>query len=177
MADNKITMQYDLRQNNTTGCASYGKWYAQAVRSATLNTRGLADHIMSHGSIFTRDVVEGMVIKFRECIVELLMQGVGVKLEGLGTFYPTLETTGADEPEGYNIDEHLKGVHIRFRPERASGDNLTSPVFAQKVLMRQRMVIDRRGVPILYKAAPDGQTQEAAPTGGGEKKCLEKKNI
>lgn len=149
MADSKIAMQYDLRQNNTTGCASYGKWYAQAVRRSTLNTRGLADHIMSHGSIFTRDVVEGMVIKFRECIVELLMQGVGVKLEGLGTFYPTLETTGAETPEHYDIGNHLKGVHIRFRPERASGDDLTSPALAQKVLMRQRMVIDRHGVPVL----------------------------
>ena len=146
MVDSKITMQYDLRQNNTTGCASYGKWYAQAVRQSTLNTRGLADHIMSHGSVFTRDVVEGMVIKFRECIVELLMQGVGVKLEGLGTFYTTLETTGADTPEGYNIDDHLKCVHIRFRPERASDDDLTGPTLAKKVAMRQRMVIDRNGV-------------------------------
>ena len=157
MADNKIAMQYDLRQNNTTGCASYGKWYAQAVRRSTLNTRGLADHIMSHGSVFTRDVVEGMVIKFRECIVELLMQGVAVKLEGLGTFYPTLETTGADTPEYYDIDEHLKGVHIRFRPERASGDDLTSPVLAKMVELQRRMVIDRRGVPRVSPSLPNSR--------------------
>ena len=149
MAESKIAMQYDLRQNNITGSASYGKWYAQAVRRSTLNTRGLADHIVSHGSVFTRDVVEGMVIKFRECIVELLMQGVGVKLDGLGTFYPTLETTGADTPEGYTIGDHLKGVHIRFRPERTPGDDLTSPVFAREVLLRQRLVIDRHGMPVM----------------------------
>lgn len=149
MAESKIAMQYDLRENNVSGSASYGKWYAQAVRHSTLNTRGLADHIVKHGSVFTRDVVEGMVIRLRECIVELLMQGVGVKLEGLGTFYATLETSGADSPVGYSIDEHLKGVHIRFRPERASGDDLTSPALARRVLLRQRMVVDRRGVPLL----------------------------
>jgi len=148
MADSKIAMQYDLRQNNISSSPSFGKWYAHAVRPSTLNTRGLADHITSHGSIFTRDVVEGMVIKFRECIVELLMQGVGVKLEGLGTFYPTLETTGSDSPEGYNIDDHLQGVHIRFLPEKSHGDELTSPAFAKKVLLTHRMTFDRHGVPL-----------------------------
>lgn len=146
MKDSKIAMQYDLRQSNKKNL-TYGKWYAQAVRHSTLNTRGLAEHIMSHGSIFTRDVVEGMIIKFRECIVELLMQGTGVKLEGLGTFYPTLEVTGADTPEKYDVNDYLKGVHIRFLPEKCPDDNITSRAFAQKVLLRQRMVIDRHGVP------------------------------
>ena len=72
-----------------------------------------------------------------------------MKREGLGTFYTTLETTGADTPEDYRIDDHLKGVHIRFRPERASDDDLTSPAFARQVLLHQRMAIDRHGVPIL----------------------------
>ena len=148
MSENKIAMQYDLRQSNKQNF-TYGKWYAQAVRTSTLNTRGLADHIMSHGSVFTRDVVEGMVIKFRECIVELLMQGVGVKLEGLGTFYPTLEATGADSPEEYDVNDYLKGIHIRFLPEKTRDDNLTSPTFAKMVELQKRMVIDRHGVPVL----------------------------
>lgn len=149
MSDRKIAMQYDLRQNNSRGCASFGKWYAQSVRHSTLNTRGLAEHIASHGSLYTRDVVEGMVIKLRDCIVELLMQGTGVKLEGLGTFYPTLETTGADSPEGYNVYDHLKGVHIRFLPEKSHGDELTSPAMASQVLLQRRMAIDRHGVPLM----------------------------
>ena len=148
MAENKIAMQYDLRQSNKQNF-TYGKWYAQAVRRSTLNTRGLADHIVRHGSVFTRDVVEGMVIKFRECIVELLMQGVGVKLEGLGTFYPTLEATGADSPEEYDVNDYLKGIHIRFLPEKTRDDNLTSSAFAKMVELRKRMVIDRRGVPVM----------------------------
>ena len=118
------------------------------MRTSTLNTHGLANHIVEHGSVFTRDVVEGMVIKFRDCIVELLSRGIGVKLEGLGTFYPTLEATGADSPIGYNVNDNLIGVHIRFLPEKRAGEQLTSQAFAQTVQLRQRLVIDRHGVPI-----------------------------
>ncbi len=147
MSESKIAMQYDLRQRSTNNNSSYGKWYPCAVRRATLNTKGLANHIMEHGSLYTRDVVEGMIIKLRECIAELLAQGVGVKLEGLGTFYPTIEATGADTPAGYNIDDNLLGIHIRFLPEKTRDEALTSPAFAQRVLLQQRMVIDARGVP------------------------------
>lgn len=147
MANVKIAMQYDLRQNNTKNNSSFGKWYPWAVRTSTLNTHGLANHIMEHGSVFTRDVVEGMVIKVRDSIVELLSTGVGVKLEGLGTFYPTLEATGADTPVGYNVNEKLKGIHIRFLPEKKADEKLTSPTFAQMVHLQQRFIIDRHGVP------------------------------
>ena len=37
-----------------------------------------------------------------------------MKLDGLGTFFPTMESKGAESPVGYNIRDYLKGVHIRF---------------------------------------------------------------
>ncbi|MBR6319268.1 MAG: hypothetical protein IKR50_02375 [Prevotella sp.] len=149
MANSKIAMQYDLRQNNLRQSPSYMKWYPRAVRRATLNTKGLANHIVSHGSVYTRDVVEGMVAKFRDCIVELLSQGVGVKLDGLGTFYPSIEADGSDSPENYNVNDHLTGVHIRFLPEKVKDEQLTSQAFAKRVHLQQRFVIDSHGVPQL----------------------------
>ena len=141
-AQSKIAMQYDLRQNNNRGSSSFGKWYAHAVRRSTLNTRGLSDYIMAHGSVYTRDVVEGMVIKLRESIVELLMQGVGVKLEGLGTFYPTFECTGADSADEFDINQNLKGVHMRFKPERTKDEDITSRSFKQKCIMKRLQSVD-----------------------------------
>ena len=147
MADNKIAMQYDLRQNNTSNNSSFGKWYPCAVRTSTLNTSGLANHIMEHGSVYTRDVVEGMVIKVRDCIVELLARGVGVKLEGLGTFYPTIEAAGADTPVDYNVNDYLQGIHIRFLPEKKADEKLSGSTFAKMVRLERRLIIDRHGVP------------------------------
>lgn len=147
MANTKISMLYDLKQNNVKDSAAYGKWYPHAVRRDTLSLRGLSDHIADHGSIYTRDVVLGVLTKFTSCLVELVSQGIGVKLDGLGTFYPTLEAKGASTPIGYDINSKLVGVHIRFNPEDVKLDQITSRAFKQRCTMQQNMLFDMTGKP------------------------------
>jgi len=154
MAKEKISMAYDLKQNNVESSSTYGLWYPRAVRRDTLSLRGLADHIADHGSIYTRDVVLGVLTKFTSCLTELVSQGTGVKLDGLGTFYPTLEAKGAESPVGYDVNAYVKGVHIRFLPESADLDNITSREFAKKCILQQNMIFDKNGVP---KRVVDGQ--------------------
>ena len=98
MATNKIEMHVDLVRNTNQKSDYYGKYYGRAVRTSTLNTRGLSEHIAQHGSIWTVDVVEGILRKLASCVPELVGQGVAVKLDGRGTFFPTLENKkeGAD---------------------------------------------------------------------------------
>ncbi len=154
MATKKIEMQYNLRQLNNENNNAHLLWFPKAVRRSTLSLRGLSDHISDHGSIYTRDVVLGVLSKFTSCLTELVAQGVAVKLDGLGTFYPTLEAKGAETPVGYNIEEYLKGVHIRFQPEGCDDDNITSREMKKKVIMQQNMIFDLNGVP---KKVKDGQ--------------------
>jgi predicted histone-like DNA-binding protein len=154
MATKKIEMQYNLRQLNNENNNAHLLWFPKAVRRSTLSLRGLSDHISDHGSIYTRDVVQGVLTKFTSCITELVAQGVAVKLDGLGTCYPTLEAKGAETPVGYNIEEYLKGVHIRFQPEGCDDDNITSREMKKKVIMQQNMIFDLNGVP---KKVKDGQ--------------------
>jgi hypothetical protein len=70
-----------------------------------------------------------------------------LKLDGLGTFYPSLEAKGAETPVGYNISEYLKGVHVRFLPENSEDERITSRTMKTKVAMSQNMIIDMNGVP------------------------------
>jgi predicted histone-like DNA-binding protein len=154
MADNKISLQYDLKQLNNDASSAHLKWFPWVVRKDTLNLRGLADHISEHGSIYTQDVVEGVLKKFTSCMVELIKQGIGVKLDGLGTFYPTIEAKGADTPVDYDLSEKFLGLHIRFTPEGAKLDRITSRALLQQVAFRQHMIFDVHGVP---KKVKDGQ--------------------
>ncbi len=154
MATQKIAFLYDLKQMNNENSSGHLQWYPKAKRQSTLSLRGLASHISEHGSIYTRDVVLGVLTKFTSCMVELVSQGVAVKLDGLGTFYPTLEASGAESPVGYNINEHLEGVHIRFTPENSDDDKITSRAFRERVSMKQNMIFDKSGVP---KKVVDGQ--------------------
>ena len=110
---------YEVKQNQNSYSTAYGKWFAQVKALETMNTRKLAQHISEHGSIYTPDVVYGVLEKFRSCLLEMLLNSKKVKIEGLGTFYCTLENMkhGAKKKDEYSVREHIKGLHIRFLPE------------------------------------------------------------
>jgi len=125
---------YEVKQNQNEHNAAFGKWYAQIKSLETLNTRKLAQHIAEHGSIYTPDVVYGVLEKFRSCLLEMLLNSKKVKIEGLGTFYCTLENqkNGALRKEDFNVNKHLKALHIRFLPEQTTEENISSREFLKK---------------------------------------------
>jgi len=124
---------YELRQNNNKDSASFGKFYAHTKAVETLNTRKLAKHIADHGSVYTSDVVFGVLEKFRSCLIEMLLESKRVKIDGLGTFYTTIENKGgALSEEEFSIGSNLKGLHIRFMPEQEQEMNISSRQFLKK---------------------------------------------
>ena len=127
---------YEVYQNDIKDSESvmYGKWYARLKSIETLSMTKLAKHISEHGSVFTEDVVEGVVKKFKTCLLEMLLESKKVKVAGLGTFYLTCECQkgGADKEEDFNVNQHLKALHIRFLPDQTQEDNLSSREFLKK---------------------------------------------
>ena len=127
---------YEVYKNDIKDSESvmYGKWYARLKSIETLTMTKLAKHISEHGSVFTEDVVEGVLKKFKACLLEMLLDSKKVKITGLGTFYLTAECTkgGADKEEDFNVNEHLSALHIRFLPDQTQEDNLSSREFIKK---------------------------------------------
>ena len=125
---------YQLRQNKNEKSKIYGKWFAHSKSVETMNTRKLSQHISEHGSIYTPDVVFGVLEKFRSCLLEMLLESKSVKIDGLGTFYTTLENEpgGADKEEDFNVQKNLKALHIRFIPEQEQELNISSREFIKK---------------------------------------------
>ena len=127
---------YEVYKNDIKDSESvmYGKWYARLKSIETLSLTKLAKHISEHGSVFTQDVVEGVMVKFRNCLLEMLLESKKVKIAGLGTFYLTGECTkgGADKEEDFNVNQHLAALHIRFLPDQTAEDNISSREFIKK---------------------------------------------
>ena len=123
---------YEVKQNKNTASKTYGQWYGRTKALETMNTRKLAQHIAEHGSIYTSDVVFGVLEKFRSCLVEMLLNSKKVKIDGLGTFYTTLESRGASSKADYSVQEHIRGLHIRFLPEQEQEMNISSRQFLKK---------------------------------------------
>ena len=55
--------------------------------------------------------------KVTKCIRELLMDGKNVKLDGLGTFYLSVTSTGDSDAKKYTTSANIKHVQIKFRPD------------------------------------------------------------
>ena len=125
---------YLLKQNKVTSSKIYGKWFAIGKTIETLNTRKMANHIAEHGSIYTPDVVFGVLEKFRSCLLEMLLESKRVKIDGLGIFFTTLENErgGAAKKEDFNPQKNLKALHIRFLPDQTTETNISSREFIKK---------------------------------------------
>ena len=127
---------YEVYQNDIKDSDSvmFGRWYARLKSVETLSTEKLAKHISEHGSVFTADVVEGVMKKFKNCLLEMLLESKKVKVSGLGTFYLTCECTkgGAEKESDFNVNQHLEALHIRFLPDQTQEDNLSSREFIKK---------------------------------------------
>ena len=136
MATNEIKLGINLRQNKNARNAGYGKYYPEIDTQTTLSLRGFAKHMSDHGSIYSLDIIEGVLKKITQCLPELISQGVPVRMEPLGTFVPTcdVEKPILNIPAMENADpnEVVKGVHIRFLPYGVEDDNITSRRFKQE---------------------------------------------
>ena len=109
-------------------------YYAQAVTIETMNLRDMAKHITSHGSPFTADVVIGVLEAFRSCLIEQLLESKKVKVQGLGTFYVTIANKegGIKNLEDFNIGTLATGLRLRFLPEGATEESISSKDFLKK---------------------------------------------
>ena len=62
----------------------------------------------------------------------MLLNSKKVKIDGLGTFYCTIESTGAPSKDKYNTQENIKGLRVRFLPEQAQEQNISSREFLKR---------------------------------------------
>ena len=131
MADNNIVMRINLRQNRNQKSDNYGHYYPYLQRVSTLSTRGFCKHMAEHGTMFDRATITGVMTTMQGCLIELLSQGVAVKLDGIGTFYPSVESVkeGAASLEAASdagAEGLVAGIHVRFLPDGTELDNITS---------------------------------------------------
>ncbi|MBQ7423924.1 MAG: hypothetical protein IJ604_05265 [Prevotella sp.] len=127
---------YEIKQDKSSREKVANLWFAHAKHVETLDNRAMANHIAEHGSIYTPDVIFGVLEKYKTCIVEMLLSSRKVKINGLGTFYTTIEGTGAESYSKFDVKKNIQGVHIRFLPELEKTLSLASTEFVKKVTFK-----------------------------------------
>ena len=125
---------YKKYVNNNRENNGYGKTYARLVSMGTMGTDDICRHIAEHGTIYTSDIVKGVVEKFINCFEELLLQGYKLKLNGLGTFKLGVNTEGSEDSEEkpFTPASNIKSVRVKFL-----GDQSKRSDYATRVLTRK----------------------------------------
>ena len=95
------------------------KTYGKIIYRGTLKLTDMAEHIMKHGSVYTEDVVLGVITKLKSCIQEMLADGYKVKLDGIGTLYPVLSSQGVADAKDFNASENITRVGIAFLADQS----------------------------------------------------------
>ena len=170
MARNTMVMSYVLRKFKNSRSSVNNRWFAYVNRQETLSTRGLAQHMIEHGLVGNRAEVESILIKLSECVPELVAQGYGVKLDGIGIFYPVIanQKGGAQSVEAFNIAQNVKGVRFKFRPDSTDLDDLTVKAFGKKVTLGNGYYKEEKGAkaPLIPLAAAVVDEDSSASGGG-----------
>ena len=145
---NTIPMLVDLYKNNNTASKTYGQYYGRVFPRDGLNLKGFAKHLSEHGKLASYEMLVLVLQNIVDCMRHLLLEGVPIKLEGLGTFRAGIEGTGSDSIEDYRTDVNIKGIRINFMPESAGDedDKLT-----KKVLLKQAVFQMNDYVQVHYK--------------------------
>ena len=127
-----------LRKNTNVKSAGYNKYYGSVVLREGLTQRGFIQHVTAHIPGITESMTAAVLETVVKCIPELVAQGVSVKLNGIGIFYPTIANpykglTLADmKKDAPTANMVINGLRLRFRPDSTKLDNLTSKALRDK---------------------------------------------
>lgn len=118
-------------QNGNSKNNGYGKFYQRVVITEILSTDEFAQHIASHGSPYTRDVINGVLMAACDCLVELCMDSKAVRLSDLGIFKMGIHAEGTEDEKKANADK-VQRVELQFLPNQSKAYNLSSTNLRKK---------------------------------------------
>ena len=123
------------RQNKNISSKNYGHWYVETRPSDPLLLSGLMKMCAWDQSVYTPEIVQGVIDALSKVMLELMREGQPIKWDKLGTFAPYIENIKAGVTKekmlggDFKAPDVIAGVHLRFLPENAQGDQITSRMF------------------------------------------------
>ena len=148
MAKENIAFLVNLRKNTVPGSDMEGRYYPEAESKETLTTKGFARHVSDHGgTLVSYELMQLVLAAIVKCLKEMMSQGQPVKLDGLGTFRPTVTSVknGAasiEEALTMGVNNMVAGVNFVFIPENAQGEEITSKKFKEQCSLQFAYLVE-----------------------------------
>ena len=131
-------VRYILKQIKISSSRAYGKWFAKNVVEETVDLDGLAGHMSSHNSVYSKGVIKGLLTDMIGCIKELLLEGKNVKIDDLAIFSLGIKNKlTADTEEAFTVTKNIEGVKLRAR---ATGELMSKSLRLEATLKRAKYI-------------------------------------
>jgi len=140
------------------------KTYGKIIYRGTLRLTDMAEHIVKHGSVYTEDIVIGVITKLKTCMQEMLAEGYKVKLDGIGTLYPVLTSQGVDDAKDFSAQENIVRVGVSFLADQSKKSIYKASAMRQDTTLSTRLYVE------LVEGEDDdtpGGSSSGSGTGGG----------
>ena len=121
-----------VTENKNQRSTAYGKHFGRVVATETMSYTQLCKHMSEHNSVYGEDVCLGVAKKLQNCMLEQLLEGKKVEFGDLGTFYLAAKTIGADTEDDFNMGLNIKGLFLRFSPNRQDINDLSSKTLKKR---------------------------------------------
>ena len=137
------------------------KTYGKIIYRGTLGLNDMAEHIMKHGTVYTEDVVIGVITKLKNCIQEMLADGYKVKLDGIGTLYPVTTSSGVADAKDFNAQENITRVGVAFLADQSKKSLYKASAMKQGTTLSTKLYSELTG------EDENSLTPDPSPTGEG----------
>ena len=147
MAKENIAFLVNLRKNIVEGSKMEGRYYPEAESKEALTTKGFAKHVADHGGMVTYEFMQLVLAAIVKCLKEMMSHGQPVKLDGLGTFRPTVTSipggaASVEEALRMGVNNLVEGVNFVFIPENAQGEEITSKKFKDQCSLQFAYLVE-----------------------------------
>ena len=92
------------------------KYYAVAQGKEALDLDKFAEHITSHGCVYSKGDILAILTIAIQCIKEQILAGNVVKLGDLGKFSCALSSRGASEVDTFIASANITKVRMKWQP-------------------------------------------------------------
>ena len=144
------------------------KTYGKIIYRGTLRLTDMAEHIMKHGSIYTEDVVIGVITKLKNCMQEMLADGYKVKLDGIGTLYPVLTSKGVADAKDFSASENVTRLGIAFLADQSKKSAYKASAMRQGATLSTQLYSELTGEDTPESGNTENGNTESGNNGGTE---------
>ena len=124
-----MPIKYNVIERPQPGVAGGGvkRWYAAVANDGEVTIDDLTAQIEKFSALSEADI-RGVIIALENVIQDNLVNGKIIRLDKLGSFYPSLSSNGANTKEEFN-SSLIKEAKVNYRPGKRIANALKTALF------------------------------------------------